>query len=111
MVDGSEYQKDGVCVCVRCTWLNTIDVEISLQANAQFSFINCTFSRGMVNLNNGFASLKNCRTPNGLTITDSGDNRTHIKLYLASMMIDDMKVSWSSLTSPPSLNFNKITFP
>jgi hypothetical protein len=111
VVDGSEYQKGGLCECIRCIWLNTVDVEISLQGNAQFSFTNCTFSRGTVNMNNGFALLKNCLTPNGLTVTDSGDNKTHVKLYLGSIMVDDLKVSWSSLTTPPSLNFNKILFP
>ena len=76
--DGAESKGTTPANFKNCTWIGTHDAEINLQSGAQFNFVACTFTKGLVNLNNGLATVTNCTFPNGVVMADLGGNRDGI---------------------------------
>ena len=73
--DGVEYKDQQPLNFVNCTWIGTHDAEVNLQSGIELNFVGCTFTKGLVSLNNGVATLTNCTFPNGCVMTDLGGNR------------------------------------
>ena len=103
IVDGTEIQKTGTTTFTNCTWMNTHDSEINIQGGVNYLFIGCTFSKGLINLDNGLATLINCKSVNGFTFMDLGDNVNGGYKYLGVTYIDNVKVDWNTSNNPVSL--------
>ena len=102
VVDGTEANKVGLTSFQNCLWTNIKNSEINLQADIRLDFQNCTFMKGLVNLNNGSATLTNCTFPNGLRIIDDGDNQggqkhagTMIQFWNYTSIHIGLKMTWT----------------
>lgn len=93
VVDGTERQKVGDTEFIGCKWIGTKDSEVNLQNGVTYRFINCSFSKGLINAANGYAEFVNCSSSSGWTWAEMKDNDNTHK-YLGSAVINGVNYEW-----------------
>ena len=80
-VDATEWWWLGNTIITDCRFVNMRSTEINLQSSytdsdqdIQLTFTRCSFNKGLVDMDDGYAKLTNCTFPNGLVMKDMGNN-------------------------------------
>jgi len=79
ITDGTEVRGPGMTAIIDSKFTGIHDSEIGLQRGAVFSFVRCTFVKGLINMDNGVAYFTNCTFPVGIHMKDMGDEDHTVK--------------------------------